>query len=433
MRLSAFLCTANIAEVADGGWAVIASYGEHPSPDGRYVQHFDRPQAEAVVQTWNSIPGTAVRWFKNLAHGLGLKYSAPVWDGHPDDGGARCSKEKLLAEITDLRTGNDGLEGRVKWNTAGTAARPRGPLFPSALWWHWPPSGEPPTVYPEVLESVGLVRTPNISGVPAWTQNASALPSPVKCGGCGKDFDYCARPEVAMGAVACPHCGARVDQNGNPLAGNPQAENQTQNNMNKEQLEALRRALGLTDAADPNACIQAAIAANAALANLTTANSAKAEAEKTLSTANATIEQLNRERDDIKAKHGVLTTENSALKTANATLVKGVLDVAEKRGVITPAERGGFETRITTANTAADALKELETRKPALNVTAIELNGNRMDISTANARQTAFDAAVAKRIKDDNCDRDTAFARCLADPALKALTDAMADPTKKSP
>lgn len=399
MRLSATICTANIADVADGGWAVIAPYGDHPSPDGSYSQHFDRAQAEKVVKTWNSITGAAVRWFKNLAHGLGAKFSAPVWDGHPDSDGQRWPVEKLLAEITDVRTGNDGLEGRVKWNAKTANARPAGPLFPSALWWHWPASGVPPTVYPEVLESVGLVRTPNISGVPAWTQNALAL-------------------------------GGATN-----LAGNPQAENQNQNNMTPQELAALRKALGLPETADAAACIARATTANAAVVTL-------AEREGALTTANSTISTLNGERDTLRTQHGALvterdglktanaslTTERDTLKTANAMLVKGILDVSEKRGVITPAERPAFETRITTANTAADALTELQTRKPALNTQAVEINGNRVDLTTANARMEAIGAAVQKRMADHKLSYDDAFAAVQKDPALAALFSPMPQP-----
>ena len=400
MRISASICTANFADAGDDTWGVIAPYGDHPSPDGSYIQHFDRAQAEKVVKTWNSIPGKAVRFFKNMAHGLGAKFSAPVWEGHPDSDTGRWPKEKLLAEITDIRTGNEGLEGRRTWNAKGMAAREAGPLYPSSLWWHYPPSGVPPTVYPEVLESVGLVRTPNISGVPAWTQNAQAFAT--------------------------------------DLAGNPQAENQTANtHMNKEQLEALRRALGLTEAADPNACIQAAITANAAVAKL-------AEREGALTTANSTISTLNGERDTLRTQHvslvterdglktanASLTTERDGLKTANASLVKGLLDVAEKRGVITPAERTAFETRITTANTAADAITELQTRKPAMNTQSVEINGNRVDITTANARMEAIGAAVQKRITDHKLSYDDAFAAVQKDPALAALFSPMPQPAQ---
>jgi len=396
MRLSAAICTANIAGVADGEWALISPFGDHPAPDGSYTQRFDREQSDEVVKTWNSITGRAARMFKNVMHGLGPKSSTPVWEGHPETDRLRWPKDKLLAEITDLRTGNAGLEGKVAWNAKGAATRARGPLFPSALWWHWPPSGTPPFVFPELLESVGLVATPNISGVPAWTANA------------------------------------------NPFAGIPQAENQpTENPMNEEQLNALRKALNLPATAAAATIISTA---NAAL-QLTTANATladeKADVENKLrekhaelTTANATLATEQGKVTTLTTERDGLTTANTALTTEVAALRKGALDLAEKKGALTPAERPAFDERLKTANTRDAAFVELQTRK-ALNVTAVEINGSRVDITTANARQDVISTAVAKRMKDEACDHATAFARVKADPMFAGVFAAMADPTRK--
>ena len=174
------ICTANVAGAADGDWMLIAPYGDHLSPDGSYTQIFGREEADGVVRTWNSVAGIAARVFKNIAHGLGAKFTTPIWDGHPETDKIRWPKEKLMGEITALRTGNDGLEGRIKrgerW-TANAGGRTPGPLYASALWWHLPPSGVPRVVHPQLLESVGLVKEPNIAGVPAWTANANPLGS----------------------------------------------------------------------------------------------------------------------------------------------------------------------------------------------------------------------------------------------------------------
>lgn len=380
MRLSAAICTANIGTVADGEWALIAPYGDHASPNGEYTQHFDRAQADKVVKTWNSIAGTAARYMKNAMHRLGLRGSSPVWDGHPETDKQRWPKEKLLAEITDIRAGDDGLEGRVTWNAKGIAARTKGPLYPSPLWWHWPPSGEPPTVFPELLESIGLVPTPNISSVPAWTQNATL---------------------------------------------DPESESHAENeNMNEEQLKALRKALGLPDTADFQTCIGVAQTATANAALLTERDTALTTANASLSTANASVTTLTTERDTLK-------TANTALTAEKGVLVAGILNIAEKRGAITPAQRADFETRLTTANTAAAALTVLETSK-AMNTQSVEINGNRVDLTTANARQTALNNAVAKYQGDHKCDYDTAFSAIRSDPNFASLFGAMQDPTVKS-
>jgi hypothetical protein len=386
MRLSAAICTANIAEAADGDWVPVAPYGEHPSPDGSYVQVFTREQAEKVVATWNSITGTAARLFKNMWHGLGAKSTCPVWDGHPETDKVRWPKAKCLAEITELRTGNDGLEGRLRWTGN---ARPRGPLFPSPLWWHWPPAGEPPAVYPELLESVGLVPTPNISSVPAWTQNAA--------------------PDLASQSEAEP-------------------KNTTSNIMEKARLIAL---VGLAaDATDEQ--IETALQGHATTANaLQTANTAKADLEAQLTTANADLTTAQASVATLTTERDTLQTANAALTAEKDVLVKGALDLAEKRGAITPSERQDFQTRISTANTAAATLAELQTRK-AMNTTPVEINGQRIDLSTANARANALETAIAQRMEADKCTRSEAFAKCQQDAALKPLFDAMQDPSRQS-
>ena len=383
MRLSAAICTANIAEAADGDWVPVAPYGEHPSPDGSYVQRFSREQADKVVSTWNSITGVAARAFKNLWHGLGAKHSCPVWDGHPETDKRRWPKAKLLAEITDLRTGNDGLEGRIRWTGN---VRPRGPLYPSPLWWHWPPAGEPPAVFPELLESIGLVATPNISSVPAWTQNSSP------------NLDSSESSE----GVTDPN------------------QHKTANNMDKKKIiEMLGLGADATDEQIETALKGAGTTANA----LQTANAAKVDLEAKLADAATKLTTANADLTTATAKVTELTT-------ANGALVKGILDLAEKRGAITPAERNDFEARITTANTVGAALTELQARK-AMNTEAVVINGNRIDLSTANARANALEEAIAEKMKVGNLSRDEAFAKCQTDPNLAGLFGAMADPTRK--
>lgn len=397
MRLSAVVSTANIAEMADGDWALIAPFGDHASPGGDYSQHFDRAQSDKVVATWNSITGIAARVFKNIVHGFGARKSLPVFDGHPETDKRRWPVAKLLAQVTDLRTGNEGLEGRIKKEASFDAARGRGPLYPSPLWWHWPPAGTPPTVYPEMLESIGLVPTPNIAGVPAWTTNASLSPAD------------------RTGLVE-PGAPAREDADTNTTA----------NIMDKKKLIEL---LGLSaDATDEQ--IEAALAtANSARAELVTANAATQQANTALQTANTALASAEKKVSELATANAGLTTENATLKSANSALIKGALDLAEKKGAITPAERAGFEQKIT-AN-AAETLSELAGRK-AMNTQAIEIAGNRIDLSTANSRADALETAIAKRMKDESLNRSDAYARCQADPTLAPLFDAMKDPTRRS-
>lgn len=413
-----FACasTANaLPEQLADGWHVLSPFGEFPSPDGRYVQVFGRAQADAMVRSWNSIAGRFGRLMKNAVHRRTASMSLPIYDAppgaaHPDLEPLREVKTPIIGEATELRSSNAGLEGFVKWTEAARAGdRQPGPLYPSSNWWHEraDASGR---VYPEHIESVTLTRTPNIRTVPAWTANSQ---KPVPSAQCSETSHT-------------------------TLAGIPLAHNQTANTdpMNQEQLNALRKSLGLPETADPAACIQAATTANAALATL-------AERDAALNTANTTVTTLNTERDALRTQHGSLTTERDSLtterdtlQTANtalaaevATLRKGLLDLAQERGAITPAERESFETRLSTANTIADALTELPKRK-AMNVQSIELNGTRHDLSTANARMDALETAVKTRMDADKCDRDTAYGRVKADKNFAGLFAAMQDPAK---
>src|SRR5438552_10911433 len=86
MRLSALISAnaPNIANLRNDEWYLISPFGEFPSPDRTYTQILSREQADKIVATWNSIAGKAARMFKNLSHGLGAKFSAPVFDGHPE-------------------------------------------------------------------------------------------------------------------------------------------------------------------------------------------------------------------------------------------------------------------------------------------------------------------------------------------------------------
>lgn len=380
MRLSAFISAnaADVTAIPNGGWGVIAPYGNFIAPSGTYTQVFGRAEADEIVKTWNSLPGVATRYFKNLFHGLGGKSSSPIWDGHPDSDRKRWPKEKLLGEVTNVRATANGLEGQITWNSRGLETRTRGPLYPSPLWWHNPPAGTPPTVHPELLESIGLVPTPNIKSTPAWTENAALAPE------------------------------SEADQ-----------QHQTSDTMDRKKLIEM---LGLAaDATDEQitAALGGVQTANAALV---TANSAKATAEASLATVQGQLTTAN-------ATITTLTGERDTLTTANAALIDGLVNLAEARGAITPAERDEYKGKFT-ANAAA-TVKELGGRK-AMNTQSLELGGKRVDLSTPNARAAALDGVLAETMRTSNCTRDEAFARVSQDPQYKALFDAMNQPAAKT-
>jgi len=60
------------------GWYVVAPFGEFPEPNGTYTQVFGPKQAESMIRTWNSIPGRAFRWMKNVRHRLNPSLTLPI-------------------------------------------------------------------------------------------------------------------------------------------------------------------------------------------------------------------------------------------------------------------------------------------------------------------------------------------------------------------
>lgn len=371
-------------DMPSDGWFVIAPFGEHPAPDRSYVQIFDRNQADETVKTWNSVPARAFRWIKNVRHRLEPRFSVPIVEvGHIDTDPRDYSKLPTLGELLDVRATSNALEGFVKWNPDALAKRAAGPLYPSILWWHDRPNAEG-KVFPVHIESVALVRDPNISGVPAWTKNAS-----------------------------------------------PEAAAEKTKNDNNEMKEKLLKLLGLgADATDDQ--ITSGVealqkTANSADEKLTTANSAKEKAEGDLKTANAAKEKAEA---DLKTAN----SEKEKLTTANGALVDGILTTFEKAGKITPAQKQDWKTKFT-ANDAkiGELVNELAGKKAEMNTTHIEIDGTRLDISTANARAEAVQTAVSKVMIDQKIDDyNVAYAKVRGDKKYAALFDAMSDPLKKA-
>lgn len=78
----------------------------------------------------------------------------------------------------------------------------------------------------KVFEKPEPVIDPNLEDPNQESRNAGKKKTAtnsreaIACGICGSRFRPEDQPEVAMGAVACPHCGARSDQEGNLLSTN---------------------------------------------------------------------------------------------------------------------------------------------------------------------------------------------------------------------
>jgi len=62
----------------------------------------------------------------------------------------------------------------------------------------------------------GLISYP-FNFAMAWKHKVIQADMMVICSNCKTSFDWGGRPEIAMGAVACPKCGKAVDQKGNAV------------------------------------------------------------------------------------------------------------------------------------------------------------------------------------------------------------------------
>ncbi len=392
-----------VLDTPEDGWFLIAPYGEHPSPDGSYVQVFQRSQAERMVTTWNSLTGRVARWTYNLRHrGQIGNMGSTVWEGHPDVDPARWPAKLHLADISALRAGENGLEGQTTWNSENMARRGRGPLKPSPFWVHEAPDANG-RVYPEMLLSVGLVPTPNISDSPAWTPNAD-------------------------------------DPDGNNKP-------QTQKAMNQSEIA---KALGLEAEASWDQIREALQSLKPSTANATalaTANAATLAVQQQLGTVTTERNTLQGTVTQLTTANAGLTTTNTTLTTANATLLatanglgEQLALAAERAALFTPAERDTWKGRLTinstgdkpvTAESVLAAAKELGAKKPAFNtlpIGALTIAAP-ASLATANAAAATFEGKVAALAKERNISRGAAWDAAMEDPANASLVQAMRPPT----
>lgn len=136
------------------------------------------------------------------------------------------------------------------------------------------------------------------------------LAAQVACGACGKGFCPENEPEIAMGAVACPHCGAHVDQEGGVVDTLPAQH--TSSIMDLTQ--ALAKITELEAAAKNWEAVKSGLEQAKADAE---AKATKAEGE--LKTAN---EKITKIEGELKEAADKVTKVEGELKTATDTLTK---------------------------------------------------------------------------------------------------------------
>lgn len=355
---------ANAAPMAGGDWEMIAPYGEFPTADRKRVQKFGRPQAEAMVATFNSL------W-----HRLGTMFrGVPIFHGHPDVDPKNWPDDRRLGKIAEIEAREDGLWGRPEWNALGADnAREGWWLYPSPAWLH--PRTMANTVEPDELLSIGLVNTPNIPGSMPWANSAD--------------------PE--------------------------KEEEISTDDIMKEKLIAL---LGMEPTATDDeimAALEAKMTPAAAEANAD--DEAAAEAEKL-----AAAEKLaEAERMAMEANTARETAEANA-KAIRETFAVVVVDSAITAGKATEAMRETLANSLLAegADLKAVATGILE-KEPELNTGHLDLGGKKIQISDARQRRDAISAEVNSRMAG-GLTYDEAYRAVKRDPKFKPLFEAMRVP-----
>lgn len=368
-KISILGMIANAAPMAGGDWELIAPYGEFPTADRKRIQKFGRPQAEAMVATFNSV------W-----HRLGTMFrGVPIFHGHPDVDPKNWPDDRRLGKVVELEAREDGLWGRPEWNALGADnAREGWWLYPSPAWLH--PRTTANTVEPDELLSIGLVNTPNIPGSMPWANSAD------------------------------------------PEADDAEEETiSTDPDLMKEKLIAL---LGLEPTATDDevmAAVEAKMTTAAAEANADdeAAAAEKLAAEEKLAEAERMAMEANSARDAAEAKA-------KALRESFAVVV---VDTAIVNGRATEAEREALANSLLAEDADVEAVaKGILEKQPELNTGKVELGGKTVAISSPRERQAAILAEVNSRMDAKGLTYEAAYAQVKKDPKFRQLFDAMQKP-----
>lgn len=368
-KISTLGMIANAAPMAGGDWEMIAPYGEFPTADRKRVQKFGRPQAEAMVATFNSV------W-----HRLGTMFrGVPIFHGHPDVDPKNWPDDRRLGKITEMEAREDGLWGKPEWNALGADnAREGWWLYPSPAWLH--PRTAANTVEPDELLSIGLVNTPNIPGSMPWANSAEFAE------------DYEEEEEIS-----------------------------TDETM-KEKLTAL---LGLEPTANDDeimAALEAKMTPAAAEANAEEEAAAAAEKQA------AADKLAEAERMAMEANTARAAAEANA-KAIRETFAVVVVDAAILNGQATEAERQTLANSMLADGADVKALAAgILSKEPELNTGKIQIGGKTVSISSPRERQAAISTEVNSRMDAKGMTYDAAYAAVKKDPKFRPLFEAMQKP-----
>ena len=427
----------NAVELTATGQIVIP-YGEQPvnSLDTRtgarrqVVQRLDRAAAERIAANFASLLQRA----KRLVFG-----EVPVYVGHPDVFPKDFPDNRAYGWVKSINATDEGLVIDVDWNSLGRQlVQDRTYRWPSPAWdleeTSEKSSNGLPIVIPIRLFSIGMTNQPNWktvaavnAGDRALAMDTAAAPAnqrkkEIACQSCSATFDYAAQPETSPGTVACPSCGARVNQNGKPVAA-VNAEDETTNQRKKEiamdkRLEFLLGWLGLNADATEE---QIKAATDAKLAAVNEAVAAKERAVKDLANERTAWAAKKAEFEGAIAElNGRLTAANEATAAARAARADYALRMAVADGRITPAEKDGLKAKLVACNDDS-AYLELDKLPKKVKTEPVAANaaGRKAEAAASESGVQAIIVAVNAEMARSGADWDTAYqAVKRAQPAL---------------
>lgn len=352
----------NGAAVAEGDdWMQISPYGQYPTNNGEMVQVFGKDEAGKMVAEFNSTVDQLGRMFRGV----------PVYMGHPAQMPERFSDPRRIGKVMKLEARDDGLYGKVEWNSLGKENLREGYMvFPSPGWMHPKPAPGSCKIFPVHLDHVGMVNDPNIETVRPWTNSQDSDTQP-------KQPDEKAMKEKLCALLGLDPATATDD-------------------------EIFAKITAMKEGADKATKLNTDLTAEAA-------KTAELEAKK-------------------KEMEGALATANSKAMETLKTNAGVVLDMAVNGGKITEAQRAEWEGKLIANGGAAfkaeaEKLDKLET---AFNNKALEIGGAKVDVSDAQSRRIALNTAVADaQAKNPKLTYTEAFNQVKRDPKYKGLIAAM--------
>lgn len=380
----------NDAGIDEEGWALIATFGEHPKTrifqdngrikEQKFIQVLDNEAADVMVSKENS-------FFRTIKRAL---IGIPVYKGHGDlnDVDPKAlgnTKEKIKLGVVDkIRKSAKGIEAHFALDNDGAEAVAAGWKFPSAFWLVLPNSKRDDAIVakPFKLISVALTQFPNISGVESLANARSQFESGQKQNQ-EPDMKLIAGWLIAMGATS------------------------------------------LANEADPKET-QVLEAIKTVFASKAGEVTALGNEKQTLT---GTISTLTTERDTQKRRAEeaavALGNEQTARKADRKHAATAVVDLAIHKGILTVADREGQITALeNSANFEADS-KTLLAKTPGTKTTTngtVESGKQNSGLSTEQvALQNDYDTAFKAELIEAGQDPVKAHKNIMTKPKYSAL------------